>query len=272
MISARDEVIGVIQLINKRAKGWIAARPAGRLRGRRRAVRRRLRGVRRRRSRRRPASRSRTSLLYEEVKTLFDGFVQGRGHRDRVARSDDVAATPSASPSSRSGSREAVDRAESGHYREVRFSRDDLTQIEYAALLHDFGKVGVREHVLVKAKKLYEHERELILQRFQLIKRGYKIEGLETQGPLPDGGVARRRSRARARRRSTATSSRKVAELDDIIQFILAGERADRARAGRLRADRRDRRHDATATSDGATLPFLIARRGDAACRSGAAR
>ena len=79
------------------------------------------------------------------------------------------------------GLAKAVNRAESGHYREVRFSRDDLTQIEYAALLHDFGKVGVREHVLVKAKKLYEHERELILQRFQLIKRGYKIEGLESK-------------------------------------------------------------------------------------------
>ena len=58
---------------------------------------------------------------------------------------------------------------------------DDLTQIQYAALLHDFGKVGVREHILVKAKKLYEHERELILQRFQLIKRGFKIEALESK-------------------------------------------------------------------------------------------
>ena len=129
-------------------------------------------------------------LLYEEVKTLFDGFVKAAvtaiesrdpttsGHSERVAELT-------------VGLAQAVDRADSGPYREVRFSRDDLTQIQYAALLHDFGKVGVREHVLVKAKKLYEHERELILQRFQLIKRGYKIEGLESQGPLPDA----RRSR-----------------------------------------------------------------------------
>ena len=40
-------------------------------------------------------------------------------------------------------------------------------------LSEDYSKV------LVKAKKLYEHERTLILQRFQLIRRGYKIEGLE---------------------------------------------------------------------------------------------
>ena len=36
--------------------------------------------------------------------------------------------------------------------------RGDLQQLRYAALLHDFGKVGVREHVLVKAEKLYPHE------------------------------------------------------------------------------------------------------------------
>ena len=34
-----------------------------------------------------------------------------------------------------------------------------LKQIEYAGVLHDFGKVGVREKVLVKAKKLYEEDR-----------------------------------------------------------------------------------------------------------------
>src|SRR5262245_30654377 len=177
MISARTEVIGVIQLINKRAKGWIQldlpsdfengvvpfddvseayvtalASQAGIA----------LENV----------------LLYEEVKTLFDSFVKAAvtaiesrdpttsGHSERVAKLTVGLAL-------------AVNRSETGHYREVRFSRDDLTQIQYAALLHDFGKVGVREHILVKAKKLYEHERELILQRFQLIKRGYKIEGLE---------------------------------------------------------------------------------------------
>ncbi|HEY5920742.1 MAG TPA: HD domain-containing phosphohydrolase, partial [Kofleriaceae bacterium] len=113
----------------------------------------------------------------------------------------------------------AVNRAESGHYREVRFSRDDLTQIQYAALLHDFGKVGVREHILVKAKKLYEHEREMILQRFQLIKRGFKIEGLEKKV----------RYLVEASREQVAAELEavdkdiiaKVTELDNIIKFIL---------------------------------------------------
>src|SRR4029079_15439327 len=158
-------------------------------------------------------------LLYGEVKTLFDGFVKAAvtaiesrdpttsGHSERVARLTVNLAI-------------AVSETDTGHFREVRFSEDDLTQIQYAGLLHDFGKVWVREHVLVTAKKLYAHERDLILQRFQLIKRGYKIEGLESkvrylmeasrdqiaaQLAAGEGGIAA-----------------KLGEIDDIIKFILA--------------------------------------------------
>ncbi|MCM2258743.1 MAG: hypothetical protein NDJ94_24175, partial [Vicinamibacteria bacterium] len=51
------------------------------------------------------------------------------------------------------------------------FSRDQLQEIRYASLLHDFGKVGVREKVLIKGKKLYVGETLLIRQRFAYIKR-----------------------------------------------------------------------------------------------------
>src|SRR5204863_9605982 len=126
MISARAEVIGVIQLINKRAKGWIQLDlPAdfedgvvpfddvseayvGAL-----------------------ASQAGIALenvlLYEEVKTLFDSFVKAAvtaiesrdpttsGHSERVA---DLTL----------GLARAVNRTEIGHYREVRVSKDDVTQ------------------------------------------------------------------------------------------------------------------------------------------------
>jgi HD-GYP domain-containing protein (c-di-GMP phosphodiesterase class II) len=50
---------------------------------------------------------------------------------------------------------------------DMHFTAHQLKEIEYAGLLHDFGKVGVREHVLVKAKKLYDWQLELIRNRFQ---------------------------------------------------------------------------------------------------------
>ena len=42
----------------------------------------------------------------------------------------------------------------SGPFAAVRIGREELRELRYAAVLHDFGKVGVREQVLVKAKKL----------------------------------------------------------------------------------------------------------------------
>jgi len=217
MISARAEVIGVIQLINKRAKGWITLElpsdfedgvvPFDDVSEAYVAALASQAGI-----------ALENVLLYEEVKTLFDSFVKAAvtaiesrdpttsGHSERVA---DLTV----------GLARAVNRAESGHYREVRFSRDDLTQIQYAALLHDFGKVGVREHILVKAKKLYEHERELILQRFQLIKRGFKIEALESKVRYLTEASREQVAAELAHVDNNAID--KIKELDEIIKFIL---------------------------------------------------
>src|SRR5437667_2560125 len=94
------------------------------------------------------------SRLYESVRVLFEGFVRASvgaiesrdpttsGHSFRVANLTVALA-------------EAVDRADGGEFAELRFSREQMKEIRYASLLHDFGKVGVREEVLVKAKKLY---------------------------------------------------------------------------------------------------------------------
>ncbi len=49
-----------------------------------------------------------------------------------------------------------------GRFGELRFSPDDLDQLRYASLLHDFGKIGVREHVLVKSHKLPPDRRQLV--------------------------------------------------------------------------------------------------------------
>src|SRR5437588_12964420 len=68
-----------------------------------------------------------------------------------------------------------VDRASDGAYQGVRFTREQIRELRYAALLHDFGKVGVREQVLVKAKKLLPGELDRIRQRVELIKRGLEL-------------------------------------------------------------------------------------------------
>jgi len=110
------------------------------------------------------------SQLYEKIETMFEGFVNAavqaieqrdpvtQGHSKRVA--DRTVALA-----------QVVDRTDEGPYRSVRFTREQVREIKYAGLLHDFGKVGVREHVLKKAKKLYPDKLEIIRQRHAFVRR-----------------------------------------------------------------------------------------------------
>ena len=114
------------------------------------------------------------SRLYQSIQMLFEGFVQASvtaiesrdpttsGHSFRVADFTVALAT-------------AVDRADHGIFRGVRFSHDEMKEIRYASLLHDFGKVGVREEVLVKAKKLPVGQLDMIRQRSEIIRRGLEL-------------------------------------------------------------------------------------------------
>jgi HD-GYP domain-containing protein (c-di-GMP phosphodiesterase class II) len=117
------------------------------------------------------------ALLYDEIRTIFEGFVKASvdaieardpttsGHSRRVA---DLTLNLA----------RAVERVDSGPYGAVAWTREDLRELEYASLLHDFGKIGVREHVLVKAKKLYPHDVELIRQRFDFVARTLEADVL----------------------------------------------------------------------------------------------
>ncbi|HEY2919638.1 MAG TPA: HD domain-containing phosphohydrolase, partial [Candidatus Binatia bacterium] len=57
--------------------------------------------------------------------------------------------------------------------------RTEMKEIRYASLLHDFGKVGVREEVLVKAKKLYPMQLDLVQQRFAYARKALEHEQSE---------------------------------------------------------------------------------------------
>lgn len=56
-----------------------------------------------------------------------------------------------------------------------------MRELRYAALLHDFGKVGVREHVLVKADKLYPHELQLLEARFEQARQASELAMLRAR-------------------------------------------------------------------------------------------
>ncbi|MEK6372045.1 MAG: HD domain-containing phosphohydrolase [Acidobacteriota bacterium] len=113
--------------------------------------------------------------LYESIERLFEGFVTAAvtaieqrdpttsGHSFRVA---DLTVELA----------KVVDRIDSGSFRDIRFTSDQIREIRYASLLHDFGKVGVREQVLVKEKKLYPLQLDTIRARFEFVMKSAENE------------------------------------------------------------------------------------------------
>src|SRR5207244_5058901 len=110
------------------------------------------------------------SRLYEEIERLFEGFVKAAVHA--IEQRDPTTFGHSGRVANMTvGLAVVVDRAGDGAYQGVRFTREQIRELRYAGLLHDFGKVGVREQVLVKAKKLYPLQLELIRQRHDFVRR-----------------------------------------------------------------------------------------------------
>lgn len=153
------------------------------------------------------------AILYEEIRSIFEGFV--RASVDAIEARD-----PTTSGHSRRvaemtvGLAHAVERTGSGPYKEVGWKVGDIREIEYAALLHDFGKIGVREHVLVKAKKLYPHELELLLRRFDFVLKSAEAELLERKIALLERGASKQElqalDRVLAERRAELMAAREV--------------------------------------------------------------
>ncbi|MSQ01743.1 MAG: GAF domain-containing protein [Myxococcales bacterium] len=122
--------------------------------------------------------------LYREISALFDGFVEASvtaieardpttgGHSHRVAQLTGLLA------------REVSESTEKP-FAQVRFNARELTELHYAAMLHDFGKVGVREEVLLKAARLYPWELAQIEQRFRVASLQAQLEAIKEHWP-PD--------------------------------------------------------------------------------------
>jgi len=212
MLSAVGEVIGVVQLINKRqdasrppqsdadvvafdqraeelAQAWVA-----------------MAGI-----------ALENALLYDEIRLMFDGFVEAS-----------VTAIESRDPTTSGHSRRVatmsvelakkVDGVSDGPLAAIHFTPAHLQQLEYAGVLHDFGKVGVRERVLIKAKKLYEEDLRNIKLRFAYVKKVLEADHAERKLrvalELSKSDYAARVSEI------DADLGRRMDEVDDALAFV----------------------------------------------------
>ncbi|MCP3141613.1 GAF and HD-GYP domain-containing protein [Pyxidicoccus xibeiensis] len=162
------------------------------------------------------------ALLHEEINRLFEGFVSASvvaieardpttaGHSGRVA---DLTVTMA----------QALEHLTTGPYANVRFSAVELQELRYASLLHDFGKVGVREPVLVKAEKLYPHELEGLRARFQLARKDLQLQSYRRR--LEAVRIRGDRFLAEIEGEENERLTTELKKLDEVFDFILTCNR-----------------------------------------------
>jgi HD-GYP domain-containing protein (c-di-GMP phosphodiesterase class II) len=172
------------------------------------------------------------AALYEEREQLFEGFVTASvgaieardpttsGHSERVATLSVLCLG-------------ALPRAHAD-FAALRVGAKEMRELRYAALLHDFGKVGVREPVLVKANKLYPEQLELVRARFREARLVAEAEMLRArvallEGEAPDlSGTDRRASGTDRRARLDAIEAAwraRDAALVEMLGFVEAANR-----------------------------------------------
>ena len=107
--------------------------------------------------------------LTEDIVEMFEGFVAASvnaieardpvtaGHSERVADYTLELA-------------DVVNDIETGSLRDMILDPDELRELRYAALLHDFGKIAVGEDVIQKGTRLPPERMRLIRQRFDTIQ------------------------------------------------------------------------------------------------------
>ncbi len=69
-----------------------------------------------------------------------------------------------------------VNKVQTGPLGLIHFSETQMRELRYAAMLHDIGKISVKEDILKKEKKLFPWELELIQMRFKLMKASLRAQ------------------------------------------------------------------------------------------------
>ena len=120
------------------------------------------------------------NALIEDINELFESFVQASvkaieqrdpstsGHSLRVAETT-VALLKD------------LPKSNLPRFKRLSFTPQHIREVRYAALLHDFGKIGVPEAILVKANKLTDARLEVIQYRIELQKERLRRQAIEQE-------------------------------------------------------------------------------------------
>jgi HD-GYP domain-containing protein (c-di-GMP phosphodiesterase class II) len=174
MIDHKDRVVGVLQLINRKrdARGrirtdadsdeWVLPYTDREV-----AIVSSLAGQ--------AAVSIENGRLYRDIENLFAGFIKAAvtaiDKRDPTTSGHSVRVTELTCDMAR-----LITEQTEGPFADKSFSDEEMKQLRYAGLLHDFGKVSVSEETLVKKNKLPPVLEARVEARFALIRKTFEAE------------------------------------------------------------------------------------------------
>ncbi len=182
MIDHRDKVVGVLQLINRKSEAsaeirtdedsdrWVLPYTerevdiVGSLAGQ-------------------AAVAIENGRLYQDIENLFAGFIKAAvtaiDRRDPTTSGHSVRVTELTCDVA-----QLINDQTEGPFAEASFTDAEMKQLRYAGLLHDFGKVGVREEVLVKQNKLSPVLGAQVKGRFSMIRVMLRLSASEARSAV----------------------------------------------------------------------------------------
>jgi HD-GYP domain-containing protein (c-di-GMP phosphodiesterase class II) len=154
------------------------------------------------------------AALYTEIERIFNGFAHASVHA--IEQRDPATSGHSLRVASLTRRlAEEVSQITEGPYADIGYTEKELKEIETAALLHDFGKVAVRESVFAKAKKLTPPNLKMIRSRFDFIKSSIENDHLHRRLVMVEDGAPKEELAI-----LDQASTRAVSEIDECWRII----------------------------------------------------
>ena len=162
--------------------------------------------------------------LYQAIENLLEGFIKASvtaiDHRDPATSGHSVRVTELTCDTA-----ELINQKTEGPFAQVSFTPEEMKQLRYAGLLHDFGKIGVREATLVKQDKLPPVIGAQVKGRFDLIQKT-----LEADAATAKADVLQAKGREGAAELVAAIEEKLAEDLDTLGQYREAVREANAPR------------------------------------------
>lgn len=111
----------------------------------------------------------------------------------------------------------AINRAKTGKFADVHYSKEDINEIRISALMHDVGKITTPQHVMDKATKLETlYDRINVVRiKFEALKKDMKIKMLDEKLNLIQNGADKQKIEELEK-----SYEKELEELDKELHFI----------------------------------------------------